>query len=218
MNSIRKHLSYANVVATLALVFAMSGSAIAAKHYLINSTKQINPKVIKKLKGNTGKPGLNGAAGPHGQVGAQGKEGPLGKEGPRGNEGPAGLSALSSLPSGRSESGDYGIRTPNNTTSGFLDQAITFPIPLSTRISHEHILYSKIETPIAHCSGPGKADPGYLCIYSANSIGTVRAGGFISEFEDRFPQEESGNFGFDMEWGVTEGGAFDIGTYTVTAP
>jgi hypothetical protein len=106
MNSIRKHLSYANVVATLALVFAMSGSAIAAKHYLINSTKQINPKVIKKLKGNTGKPGLNGAAGPRGQVGAQGKEGPLGKEGPRGNEGPAGLSALSSLPSGRSESGD----------------------------------------------------------------------------------------------------------------
>jgi hypothetical protein len=43
MNSIRKHLSYANIVATLALVFAMGGSAIAAKHYLINSTRQINP-------------------------------------------------------------------------------------------------------------------------------------------------------------------------------
>jgi hypothetical protein len=45
----RRRLSYANVVATLALVFAMSGGALAANHYLINSTKQINPKVLKAL-------------------------------------------------------------------------------------------------------------------------------------------------------------------------
>jgi len=32
MNSIRRHLSYANVVATMALVFAMSGGALAATH------------------------------------------------------------------------------------------------------------------------------------------------------------------------------------------
>jgi hypothetical protein len=32
MNKIQRHLSYANVVATLALVFAMGGSAMAAKH------------------------------------------------------------------------------------------------------------------------------------------------------------------------------------------
>ena len=36
MNPIRRHLSYANVTATMALVFAMSGSALAAKRYLIN--------------------------------------------------------------------------------------------------------------------------------------------------------------------------------------
>jgi hypothetical protein len=30
----RRHLSYANVVATLALVFAMTGGAFAASHYL----------------------------------------------------------------------------------------------------------------------------------------------------------------------------------------
>lgn len=45
----RRHLSYANVVATLALVFAMSGGALAAKHYLVNSTKQFNPKVLKSF-------------------------------------------------------------------------------------------------------------------------------------------------------------------------
>ena len=51
-----KRLTYANVAATLALVLAMSGGALAASHYLINSTKQINPKVLKKLKGATGRP------------------------------------------------------------------------------------------------------------------------------------------------------------------
>src|SRR6476646_10054880 len=87
MNAIRRHLSYANVVATLALVFAMSGSALAAKHYLINSTNQINPKVLKKLKGKTGSRGPTGTIGPagvQGLAGTPGKDGAQGKEGPRG--------------------------------------------------------------------------------------------------------------------------------------
>jgi hypothetical protein len=82
----RRRLSYANVVATLALVFAMSGGALAANHYLINSIKQINPKVLKKLKGNIGP---NGAAGPAGPQGATGKDGAAGKEGPPGPAGTA---------------------------------------------------------------------------------------------------------------------------------
>jgi cytoskeletal protein RodZ len=54
MKSIRRHLNYANIVATLALLFAMSGGALAAKHYLINSTKQISPKALQALaKTNT---------------------------------------------------------------------------------------------------------------------------------------------------------------------
>jgi hypothetical protein len=80
----RRRFSYANVAATLALVLSMSGGALAAKHYLINSTKQINPKVLKKLKGKAGKPGaagLPGAAGPTGPAGPTGKEGPTGAAG-----------------------------------------------------------------------------------------------------------------------------------------
>ncbi len=80
----RRRLSYANVAATLALVLSMSGGALAATHYMINSTKQINPKVLKKLKGNTGKTGATGPQGPQGNPGATGKEGPVGKEGPTG--------------------------------------------------------------------------------------------------------------------------------------
>ena len=84
MNPIRRHLTYANVVATLALVFAMSGGALAAQHYLVNSTKQINPKVLKKLKGGTGKVG---PAGPQGPVGVAGPSGPAGGTGPNGSQG-----------------------------------------------------------------------------------------------------------------------------------
>jgi len=72
MNKLRRHLSYANVVATLALLFAMSGGALAANHYLINSTKQISPKVIKKLKGKHGAKGARGATGATGPQGVTG--------------------------------------------------------------------------------------------------------------------------------------------------
>jgi hypothetical protein len=80
MHTSRRHLSYANVTATLALVFAMSGGALAAKHYLINSLKQISPNVQKALKGNTG---------PAGEKGPAGKEGSPGKEGLKGLRGPS---------------------------------------------------------------------------------------------------------------------------------
>ena len=84
---IRKHFTYANVTVTLALMLAMSGGAYAASKYVITSTKQISPKVLKALKGKAGAPGAAGAQGP---AGATGKEGPLGKEGSVGKEGPAG--------------------------------------------------------------------------------------------------------------------------------
>jgi len=80
----RRHLTYANVAATLALVFAMTGGALAANHYLINSTKQINPKVLKKLRGARGRTGAPGAPGAHGAAGAPGTPGGTGREGPRG--------------------------------------------------------------------------------------------------------------------------------------
>jgi hypothetical protein len=76
--NVRRRLNYANVTATLALFFALSGGALAAKHYLVNSTKQISPKVLKALQGKAG------------AAGAQGKEGPIGKEGPAGKEGSKG--------------------------------------------------------------------------------------------------------------------------------
>ena len=84
IKALRGRLTYANAAATLALVLAMSGGALAANHYLINSTKQINPKVLKKLHGTRG---ARGTIGPNGLVGPQGVTGPQGQRGPRGERG-----------------------------------------------------------------------------------------------------------------------------------
>jgi hypothetical protein len=89
MKSIGRHLSYANIVATLALLFAMSGGALAAKHYLVNSSKQINPKVLKKLRGKAGSPGRAGAPGARGAQGIAGVSGASGAPGAPGANGTA---------------------------------------------------------------------------------------------------------------------------------
>jgi len=81
MGTLRRHLSYANVVATMALVFAMSGGALAASHYLITKTSQIKPSVLKKLKGNIGHVGATGPSGPQGSVGKEGQPGSAGESG-----------------------------------------------------------------------------------------------------------------------------------------
>lgn len=56
----RSPISYANVTATIAIVLSMSGGALAANHYLLNSTKQISPRVLHKLKGRMGPRGRRG--------------------------------------------------------------------------------------------------------------------------------------------------------------
>jgi hypothetical protein len=206
MTSLRKHLSYANVTATLALVFAMGGSAVAAKHYLITSPSQISPKVIKKLKVT----GPRGPAGPQGSAGAKGEPGAKGEQGPKGEQG----AAPATLTSGHSESGDYGIRTDNSITSGYIDQSVTFPLPLANRA--EHVVYTHLGAPVTHCSGSGHADPGYLCLYSNNTSG-IEGAPTVTSFETPATETGTGVFGFNLEWLVNGTDAFDIGTYTVTA-
>jgi hypothetical protein len=206
----RKRLSYANVTATLALVFAMSGGAMAANHYLITSTKQINPKVLKKL---TGKPGKNGAAGANGATGPTGPTGPTGAQGPGGKEGAPGqnLTAETTLPSGKSESGFYS-GAAGSSTSGYIGTAITYVQPLATAILDENIVWNEAGKTSTHCSGYGHADPGYLCLYDNEEDG-LSGGTFFYSTEFSSPSA-----GAILYWVVSATESFVSGEYTVTAP
>jgi Collagen triple helix repeat (20 copies) len=160
-SAIRKRVTPATAIATIALVFAMSGGAYAASKYVITSTKQISPKVLKSLQGKAGK---NGAAGPAGIAGAQGAAGPAGAAGAKGESGapgtrgetgsagsagsagPAGAkgapgspwTAGGTLPSKATETGAWSFgHVPPNTSPTFYRIPISFPIPLSGGLSGE---------------------------------------------------------------------------------
>jgi hypothetical protein len=68
----------------LALFLSISGGALAVDHYVITSTNQIKPSVLKQLHGKKGKRGRQGPAGQIGPPGIQGAVGPAGPAGPAG--------------------------------------------------------------------------------------------------------------------------------------
>ncbi len=52
------------IIALIALVFAVTGGALAAKRYLITSTDQISPRALKALRGTVYQASTNTAADP----------------------------------------------------------------------------------------------------------------------------------------------------------
>ncbi len=119
---LRKHINPATILAFAALVFAITGGAYAASSsggsahgkltasaakkkssYVITSTRQISPTVLKSLQGKAGANGVNGATGPAGPAGAKGETGAngaagangTGEKGDKGDTGPAGTPGTS---------------------------------------------------------------------------------------------------------------------------
>jgi hypothetical protein len=149
----RRRFTFANVAITVALVFAMSGGAYAAGKFLITSTKQISPKVLKSLQGKAGPAGGAGAqgpAGPGGPAGPQGSAGPKGETGAQGVPGTSGANgkngtngkngepwtAGGTLPSGKTETGAWSVG-PLASSTGHIEVVETiasFPIPLAAAL------------------------------------------------------------------------------------
>jgi hypothetical protein len=112
LSFVRRRLTFANVAMTLALVFAMSGGALAASKFLITSTKQIKPSVLSSLKGKAGRAGTTGAQGPVGPAGVTGPQGPAGPGGPAGAVGAKGEdgTSVTSASASKSECSEGGTK------------------------------------------------------------------------------------------------------------
>jgi hypothetical protein len=170
---IRKRLSYANIAATLAVLFAMTGGALAASRYIITSTKQIKPSVLAQIKGKSGASGKNGAAGaqgpqgpagPSGAQGGRGENGSNGSNGSNGADGKVGATGLrgatgatgptgqtgftETLPSGKSETGAWAVNGYNLPEGAEVVGPISFSIPMPSASSDitKGVVLSKAET------------------------------------------------------------------------
>lgn len=231
LTAIRKRITYTNLAVTAALVFAMSGSAYAANRYLITSTKQISPKVLKTLKGASGQngaPGAQGPAGPAGPTGATGPQGPAGPVGEAGSTGAPGTNGANgkngtngkngepwtpnnTLPAGATETGTYVLQATSPTSTGGLVQ-ISFPIQLATpgEVGVQIITKKQVEENAipAGCSGNAeepKADQGNLCIFDDH------------EGVGYFPSLKS-TAGVTLSVGIEKEGGFTWGSWAMTAP
>jgi hypothetical protein len=124
----RKRFHPATIIATVALVFALAGTSYAASTYLITSTNQITPSVLKTLKGERGprgdigaqgSAGLTDATGPIGLTGAPGTpgaQGAPGATGPTGATGATGIQGERGYPGRRGRKGETGAAGADGKT------------------------------------------------------------------------------------------------------
>jgi hypothetical protein len=233
---IRQRFSVAGLIATLALVFALGGGAWAAKKYLITSTKQIKPSVLKALKG---KAGPQGSQGPQGPAGPSGKDGANGAAGATGPTGPTGFSGfVESLPSGKSLTGVWG-------TSGgraeigeeLVDDYSMVPISFAFPLASAPTVYYSLQAPplplmvtpsgeVLPIAGgtegfedvcPGtvaepKATAGSLCVYPAVEKNTQ------FNFTDPEVAEGAKKFGAILPFRIFGEKSYAKGSWAVTAP
>jgi hypothetical protein len=98
MKRLRNSLTFANVIAVIALFVALGGGAYAATRLPASSvgTKQLKKEAVTPGKlSATAKAAITGATGAKGATGPQGDSGPAGQVGPQGPTGPAGSAATS---------------------------------------------------------------------------------------------------------------------------
>jgi len=232
MARIGRHLSYANVAASLALFVALGGISWAAVTLPNNSvgTKQLKKNAVTgpKIKGNAVTSakvrngsllaadflagqlpaGSQGPAGPQGPRGERGEPGLPGARGEQGETGPPGPFS-DVLPSGKTLRGTF---TAFDTSAGAGQQArdsISFGFALpSAPTAHFIPLAGPVDPNCPGNFAAPEAPPGHLCVYEGVSAGvTAQAVLAVSKY------------GAFVRVNATGAGAFSsTGVWAVTAP
>jgi hypothetical protein len=166
-----RHLTPSLLISLVALSVALGGTAVAAG-YVITSTKQISPKVLKALKGAKGAKGARGATGATGGTGATGAVGPQGIQGVAGP-------LTTALPSGQTLRGTFAVRGTAAAGGEESVAAISFGFSLTAAPIPNFVFAGAAST--TACPGTAAAPtaaPGQLCIYEASTLNTTTRGEF----------------------------------------
>src|SRR5881394_3694847 len=192
---IRRNLNVPTAVAVVALVFAMTGGAFAAKDYATGS------------KQSSGK---RGPKGPKGDTGPKGDKGDTGPQGPKGDTGDP-WTAGGFLPSGKSLGGTWvaGVGPEILPGKGAAAASISFGIPLTAPPTI--VIVKKGQEGTEHAAEcPGSlavplAAKGNLCLYTAQETGL--------ELQSAIPAPVGAIISY-----LGTPGTGDAGTWAVTAP
>lgn len=211
--------SPALVIAMLALVLSLGGSAYAAKKYVLTSTSQVKPSVLKTLKGNAGRAGATGRTGTAGPAGPAGGKGDTGAKGEAGAPGAAGAKGDTGTKGDTGAKGDAGARGPSDgyyalgdDTANLFDggavqlinnASVSLPaggkdvITAKLTVSNNGAMGATVDCVLTHNGSTGPFDDAVHTVLaaknSAGSVQTITLTGFASTFGGVACQDNGGN-------------------------
>jgi Collagen triple helix repeat (20 copies) len=207
LSAVRRNLNLPTAIAVVALVFAMTGGAFAAKDY-VGASK--GKQSLRGPKGPRGPRGLQGPEGPQGSKGDTGAKGETGSQGPKGDTGDP-WTAGGFLPSGKSLGGTWvaGVGPEVLPGKGVAAASISFGLPIPGL--PDIVIVKKNQEGIEHAAEcPGSlavplAAKGKLCLYTGQEAGL--------ELQSATPSP----YGAILTYLGTPGTG-NAGTWVVTAP
>lgn len=219
MSCIRLRLTYANVMATVAVFIALGGGAYAASSLPASSVgakqlkkgsvtpSKVAPSTVALFKG---KKGATGSTGAQGAQGSQGPQGPTGNTGGTGNTGPEGPFP-STLPSGKTIVGVFDVEGVSSGAISSTGSLATGSISYLYEAPSQKVVYVAAGGSDPHCTGTFEAPTapaGYTCIYEK---GNSNAGSHGVNFQTAT--------GVALYVFSTAAGMFEIhGTWAATGP
>jgi hypothetical protein len=219
-----KRLSYANVVASLALFLTLGGVGYAATQLPSNSvgTPQLKANAVTSAKVKNGtllKADFKSGQLPKGATGAKGatgSAGPQGAAGPQGTQGVPGPLAQT-VPQGVTIRGSWSLFA---YSTGFIGANVSYPVRLPAVPTG--IIFVPTGVTVGHCAGSvgnPTADAGYVCVYRGFSSNVQTAANPFLDNPETGLRVTASVAGFIVEDTVTATGvALDMGTWAYTAP
>ena len=235
----RKHLTYANVMSTIAVFVVLGGTSWAAltitgKHVKNSSLTGADVK-NGSLSNADVKPGSlragafaagqlprgeKGDKGDPGGKGDQGLQGVQGEKGLKGDQGVPGPYPTGDLPSGLTLRGVYRVQGYGGASAG-ASLAVSFPFPLAS--APTPALMASGAEPTAECPGSATAPSalaGYLCLYEVNANAAIASKHIGNPEDNSSPGASRYGFFLTAFLGPIQGSTNFAwgGTWAVTAP